>query len=132
MVYYVCQACIIYVRCIVFLLLQTSHTLLWTLYSLAINREAQTKLREEVVRVLGSDPVVTPTHIQHMSYMKDCIKETMRYVRQYAWYCANLHSEPSFKTSLYCMYLTPNLHFVYCFSVYNLITYHSILNTVFP
>ncbi len=60
--------------------LQTSHTLLWTLYSLAMNPDAQTKLREEVAQVVGSDIVVTPTHIQCMSYMRDCIKEAMRYV----------------------------------------------------
>lgn len=53
-----------------------------------MNPEAQTKLREEVVSVLGSDSVVTPAHIQDMSFMKDCIKESLRYL--FAFIALNL------------------------------------------
>ena len=59
--------------------LQTALTLAWTLYSLGCNPEVQEKLRGEVQSVVGSDSTVTPEHIQRMPYIKDCIKETMRY-----------------------------------------------------
>lgn len=49
------------------------------MYSLANNPDVQDKLREEVQRVMGQDPVVTPRHVQDMTYLRDTIKETMRY-----------------------------------------------------
>ena len=58
--------------------IQTSNTLSWALYCLAINPEVQEKLRSEVQAVVGSDELVTPEHIARMPYLHDCIKETQR------------------------------------------------------
>ena len=49
------------------------------LYSLATNPDVQEKLRREVQDVVGKDEEVTPQHIQEMHYLRDTIKETMRY-----------------------------------------------------
>ena len=49
------------------------------LYSLATNPEVQEKLRREVQDVVGEEEVVTPQHIQDMHYLRDTIKETMRW-----------------------------------------------------
>ena len=57
---------------------QTSFTLAWCLYLLATNAEKQEKLRSEVTSVLGSERMVTPTHINEMQYLRYCIKETLR------------------------------------------------------
>ena len=51
------------------------------LYSLATNPDVQERLREEVRRVVGEEKVVTPQHVQDMHYLRDTIKETMRYVQ---------------------------------------------------
>ena len=48
-------------------------------HSLANNPDVQDKLRKEVQEVMGQDPLVTPRHIQDMPYLRDTIKETMRY-----------------------------------------------------
>ncbi len=48
------------------------------LYCLANNVEVQEKLRDEVRKVVGEESVVTPTHIQDMPYLRDCIKESQR------------------------------------------------------
>ena len=58
--------------------IQTSYTVGWVLYCMATNPEAQEKLRSEVQQVVGSENIVTPTHISQMSYLRSCIKETMR------------------------------------------------------
>ena len=50
-------------------------------YSLATNPAVQDKLREEVEAVLGEEELVTPKHIQDMHYLRDTIKETMRFAR---------------------------------------------------
>ena len=59
--------------------MQTSYTLAWTLYNLATHPQAQDRLRSEVLAVVGSEEVVTPTHINNMSYLRNCIKESLRY-----------------------------------------------------
>ena len=58
--------------------LQTSYTLAWCLYNLGRNPEVQKKLRSEVQRVVGSDEMVTPAHINHMPFLRDCFKESLR------------------------------------------------------
>ncbi len=50
------------------------------LYSLSTHPQVQEKLRREVQDVVGKEAVVTPQHIQNMHYLRDVIKETMRYV----------------------------------------------------
>ncbi len=59
---------------------QTSYTLSWVLYSLASNSEVQEKLRDEIHRVVGSDRIVTPAHINQMSYLRNILRETQRCV----------------------------------------------------
>ena len=49
------------------------------LYSMANNPDMQDKPREQVLRVVGDDEIVTPQHIQEMHYLRDSIKETQRY-----------------------------------------------------
>ena len=58
--------------------LQTSYTLAWALYSLTTNPEAQEKLRSEIQRVVGTDQIVTPAHINEMTYLRNVLKETQR------------------------------------------------------
>ncbi len=60
---------------------QTSYTLSWVLYSLARNSEVQEKLRDEIHRVVGSDRIVTPAHINQMSYLRNTLRETQRYAQ---------------------------------------------------
>ena len=62
-----------------FLMVQSSLMLSWTLYNLATNPEAQERLRREVQGVVGSSDVVTPDHISKMPYLHNCVKETLRY-----------------------------------------------------
>lgn len=59
--------------------LQTAVTMLYVLHELAKNPDAQEKLSNEVSTVLGSSSVVTADHIQHLHYLKGCIKEALRY-----------------------------------------------------
>ena len=40
----------------------------------------QEKLRREVQSVVGSEEIVTPSHISNMPYLRNCIKETLRYM----------------------------------------------------
>ncbi len=57
------------------------YILSWALYFLA-DPEAQEKLRNEIRSVVGSDEIVTPAHINQMSYLRSrsTTKETPRYV----------------------------------------------------
>ncbi len=48
------------------------------LYSLALNPDVQDKLRQEVRRVVGSESIVTPSHIQEMHYLRNTIREAQR------------------------------------------------------
>lgn len=57
---------------------QTSYTLTWCLYNLAINPSAQETLRQEISSVVGKDEMITPLHINAMPYLRGCIKETLR------------------------------------------------------
>ena len=61
------------------ILLQTSYTLMWCLYCLGTNPEAQEKLRSEVQQVVGDSEMVTPEHVGRMPYLRHVVKETQRY-----------------------------------------------------
>ena len=58
--------------------LQTAVTMLYVLHELAKNPDVQARLADEVTGVLGSSPVVTEENIQHLHYLKGCIKESLR------------------------------------------------------
>ena len=51
---------------------------MWCLYNLATNPEVQVKLRDEVMKVVGDNEIVTPANIHSMTYLKNCVKETLR------------------------------------------------------
>lgn len=53
--------------------------MLYTLHELAKNPDIQMKLSDEVARVVGSSSVVTEEQVQHLHYLKGCIKESLRY-----------------------------------------------------
>ncbi|KAI8091152.1 cytochrome P450 [Gilbertella persicaria] len=59
----------------------TAHTLTFCLYNLAKNKDIQTKLRQEILDVLGDDPCdVTPTleDLKKMTYLDMVLKENLR------------------------------------------------------
>ncbi|XP_068713683.1 cytochrome P450 27C1-like [Montipora foliosa] len=56
----------------------TATTLLWMLYHLARHPEVQDKLYQEVLEVVGKDGNITAVNIGKMSYLKACLKESMR------------------------------------------------------
>ncbi|XP_078343625.1 cytochrome P450 10-like [Oculina patagonica] len=56
----------------------TSNSLLWLLYNLARNPHAQEKLYQEVESVVGKDGDVTSQSLAKLSYLKACVKESMR------------------------------------------------------
>lgn len=58
--------------------LQTSYTLMWSLYCLATNPEAQEKLRGEVQQTVGDSEIVTPEHVARMPYLRNVAKESQR------------------------------------------------------
>lgn len=60
-------------------ILQTANTLVFLLAKLAMNPEKQTKLYEEIQRVVGDSEVLTKEHIAKMSYLKACLRESHRY-----------------------------------------------------
>ena len=63
---------------LLFLSFQTSYTLVWCLYNLATNPEVQIKLRNEIMKVVGDNEIVTPAYIHSMPYLRNCVKETLR------------------------------------------------------
>jgi cytochrome P450 len=56
----------------------TTPTILFNLYCLATNPEAQDKVRQEILDVVGDERDITEEHINKMAYMKAFIKETFR------------------------------------------------------
>ncbi|XP_068714951.1 cytochrome P450 27C1-like [Montipora foliosa] len=56
----------------------TATTLLWMLYHLARHPEVQDKLYQESLEVVGKDGNITAVNIGKMSYLKACLKESMR------------------------------------------------------
>ncbi|KAB7496849.1 Cytochrome P450 4c3 [Armadillidium nasatum] len=60
---------------------KTSHTLAFTLYLLARNKDKQKKLQEELDSVLGEGKeTLTEAQLAKLSYLKACIKESLRLV----------------------------------------------------
>ncbi|MCL4125580.1 UNVERIFIED_CONTAM: hypothetical protein GTU68_048614 [Idotea baltica] len=60
----------------------TAHTIAFTLYLLARNPSAQKRVQEEVDSVLGAGKeAITDKHLQRLSFLKCCIKESLRYVK---------------------------------------------------
>ncbi|KAI9279778.1 cytochrome P450 [Sporodiniella umbellata] len=60
----------------------TAHTLSFCLYNLAKNKDVQNKLRQEIIAVLGDDPVdIEPTleELKQMEYLNLVIKENLRH-----------------------------------------------------
>ncbi|KAI7895101.1 cytochrome P450 [Mucor mucedo] len=60
----------------------TAHTLSFCLYNLAANKHVQRKAREEVLRILGDEPVdIIPTEeeLKQMDYINLVIKENLRH-----------------------------------------------------
>ncbi len=53
-------------------------TMQFLMYEVAENPDVQRKLREEIEREIPRGSVPTPTHLKNMSYLKACIKETLR------------------------------------------------------
>ena len=58
--------------------LQTSNTILWTMYSLARNPNVQQQLYEEVSSVLKPGERATLENLQKMPLLRGCIKESLR------------------------------------------------------
>ena len=59
--------------------MQTSHSMGFLLYQLARNPDKQAALREEVERVVGDKTQpVTAKALNSLSYLKACIRESMR------------------------------------------------------
>lgn len=56
----------------------TANTTLWMLYNLGRNPHVQDKLYQEVDSVVGKDADVTSQSLAKLSYLKACLKETMR------------------------------------------------------
>ncbi|KAB7505202.1 putative cytochrome P450 [Armadillidium nasatum] len=57
----------------------TSHTVAFTLYMLAKNQDKQKKLQEEIDNVLGDGKeTISEKHLSKLSYLKHCVKETLR------------------------------------------------------
>ena len=60
------------------LLFQTSNAMLWTLYCLAENPEAQQKLYEETQSTLGEDGQINAQNLPKLTYVKAVLKESLR------------------------------------------------------
>jgi len=60
------------------LLFQTSNAMLWTLYCLAENPEAQQKLYEETQSTLGEDGQINAQNLSKLTYVKAVLKEALR------------------------------------------------------
>ncbi|RXG58226.1 cytochrome P450 71B19 [Armadillidium vulgare] len=63
----------------------TSHSLGFTLYLLARNKDKQKKLQEELDLVLGDGKeTMTEEQLANLPYLKACIKESLRLVKYYS------------------------------------------------
>ncbi|XP_043105144.1 sterol 26-hydroxylase, mitochondrial-like [Puntigrus tetrazona] len=56
----------------------TSNTVLWALYLLSRDPEAQEALYQDVTRVLNGDKIPTAQEVNSMPYLKAVVKETLR------------------------------------------------------
>ena len=59
--------------------LQTASTITFLLHQLALNQQVQDKLYADIDRHLPMDRVLTEAALKRMSYLKACVKESMRY-----------------------------------------------------
>ncbi|CAN0902707.1 Corytuberine synthase [Linum grandiflorum] len=56
----------------------TTTTIEWTMAELLKNKEAMTKLREELAREIGTTDAITESNVSHLPFLNACIKETLR------------------------------------------------------
>ena len=61
-------------------MLQTSNTVSWSLYHMALEPEIQEKLYQEVISVCPGDKVPTSDDIARIPWLKTVVRETLRYV----------------------------------------------------
>ena len=59
---------------------QTVPSLIFAMYCLAKNPDAQQKVYEEIRGVLNADEPITGEHINRLTYLKACVKESQRWV----------------------------------------------------
>ena len=82
--------------------------MLYALHELAKNPDAQERLSDEVASVLGSSSVVTEEQLQHLHYLKGCIKESLRYYLTLV-HCMHAHVQCTYHTCA-CMHLLTAIH----------------------
>ena len=58
---------------------QTATALLWMMYHLGSYPDVQDQLYQEFERVVGKDGNITSNNIGKLSFLKACLKESMRY-----------------------------------------------------
>lgn len=58
---------------------QTANSMLWAIFNLSRNPDAQRKLLEEIRDVVAPNEDPCGEHIKSMPYLKACLKESMRY-----------------------------------------------------
>ncbi|XP_063443764.1 probable cytochrome P450 12a5, mitochondrial [Mytilus trossulus] len=58
----------------------SANTLVFLLYQLAVNKDKQNNLIEEIKKVVGNSQKLTKEHLASMSYMKACLKESHRVI----------------------------------------------------
>ena len=77
------------------------------LYHLGRLPHIQEKLQQEVDRVVGKEKHITPDKIAKLSYLKACLKESMRYYTYLFLFC--------FVLFFVCLFF--NIHAMYTLSV---------------
>ena len=70
---------IIIIIIIVIIVNQTSTALLWMMYHLGSYPDVQDQLYQEFERVVGKDGNITSNNIGKLSFLKACLKESLRY-----------------------------------------------------
>ena len=60
-------------------------SLIFAMYCLAKNPDAQQKVYEEIRGVLNADEPITGDHINRLTYLKACVKESQRWVTYNLW-----------------------------------------------
>lgn len=87
------------------------------LYNMANHPEKQVKLREEVATVLNGEKL-TLSHIQRMSYLRNCIKESLRLYPVLVVNGRDVKEE--FTTTNYNLSLKPGVSSRTCKSLYRM------------
>ena len=70
---------IINIIIIVIVVNQTATALLWMMYHLGSYPDVQDQLYQEFERVVGKDGNITSNNIGKLSFLKACLKESLRY-----------------------------------------------------